>query len=74
MKKIFLSAPHMSGAEQSYIAEAFSSNWIAPLGPNVESFEEEMCQIIGAKHALALSSGTAAIHLALKLLDVKSWR
>nr|WP_320148054.1 aminotransferase class I/II-fold pyridoxal phosphate-dependent enzyme [uncultured Anaeromusa sp.] len=72
MKKIFLSAPHMSGAEQSYIAEAFSSNWIAPLGPNVESFEEEMCQIIGAKHALALSSGTAAIHLALKLLDVKA--
>jgi len=69
-KRIFLSPPHMGGEEQHYIAEAFETNWIAPLGPNVEGFENELAEYVGAKGALALSSGTAAIHLALRLLDV----
>ena len=60
----------MSGLEQQYVQEAFDSNWIAPLGPNVDGFEREMCQYTGAKHALALSSGTAALHLALLLAGV----
>jgi pyridoxal phosphate-dependent aminotransferase EpsN len=69
-KRIYLSPPHMSGEEQKYIAEAFETNWIAPLGPNVEGFERELAEYVGARGALALSSGTAAIHLALRLLDV----
>jgi len=60
----------MSGWEQEYIKEAFDSNWIAPLGPQVTAFEQEMAAYTGAKSALALSSGTAAIHLALRLLGV----
>jgi len=70
-KRIYLSPPHMSGREQDYVAEAFASNWIAPLGPHVTAFEEEMCQVLGCRHALALSSGTAALHLALRYLGVK---
>ncbi|PLR68728.1 aminotransferase class I/II-fold pyridoxal phosphate-dependent enzyme [Bacillus sp. UMB0893] len=70
-KRIYLSPPHMSGREQKYINQAFESNWIAPLGPNVDAFEKEMADYVGAKSAVALSSGTAAIHLALKLLEVK---
>ncbi|WP_191561452.1 aminotransferase class I/II-fold pyridoxal phosphate-dependent enzyme [Metabacillus idriensis] len=70
-KRIYLSPPHMSGREQKYINQAFESNWIAPLGPNVDAFETEMADYLGAKSAVALSSGTAAIHLALKLLEVK---
>ena len=70
MKRIFLSAPHMSGREQGLIAEAFASNWIAPLGPHVDAFEAEFSQAVGAQHSAALSSGTAAIHLALRLLGV----
>lgn len=71
-KRIFLSSPHMSeeGYEMQYINEAFETNWIAPLGANVTGFEQEMCSIIGCKAAVALSSGTAAIHMALKLLGV----
>lgn len=69
-KRIYLSPPHMSGNEQKYINEAFETNWIAPLGPNVEAFEHELATYIGAKGALALSSGTSAIHLALRLLNV----
>jgi len=65
LSRIFLSPPHMSGQEQEFIDEAFASNWIAPLGPQVEAFEREFSQTVGAKHALALSSGTAALHLAL---------
>lgn len=68
--KIYLSAPHMSGYEQKYISEAFETNWIAPLGPNVDGFEKEIAEYAGVKGAAALSSGTAAIHLALKLLGV----
>ncbi len=71
-KRIFLSSPHMSeeGYEQSYIQEAFDTNWIAPLGANVDGFEKELSQKVGIKHAAALTSGTAAIHLALKLAGV----
>lgn len=68
--RILLSAPHMSGNEQRYINDAFETNWIAPLGPNVNAFEEELASYVGMKGAAALSSGTAAIHLALELLGV----
>lgn len=70
-RRINLSAPHMSGYEQDYINEAFDTNWIAPLGPNVDAFEQQVADYVGTKGALALSSGTAAIHLALKLLGIK---
>ena len=70
-QKIWLSPPHMGGAERKYISEAFDSNWIAPLGPNVDAFEDSLCGFTGIKHAAALSSGTAAIHLALILLGIK---
>lgn len=69
-KRIYLSPPHMSGYEEKYIAEAFATNWIAPLGPNVDAFEKEVASYVGAKGALALSSGSAAIHLALKLVGI----
>lgn len=68
--QILLSTPHMGETERDYIEEAFRTNWIAPLGPNVDAFETELAEKVGAKHAVALSSGTAAIHLALVLLDV----
>ncbi|WP_394186450.1 aminotransferase class I/II-fold pyridoxal phosphate-dependent enzyme [Metabacillus halosaccharovorans] len=70
-KRIFLSAPHMSGNEMMYISDAFETNWIAPLGPNVDAFEKEIATCVGVNEAVAVSSGTAAIHLALSLLDVK---
>jgi len=70
-KRIFLSSPHMSGNEIKYIQEAFDSNWIAPLGPNVDAFEKEMSTYLGGRHALAMSSGTAALHIALKLVGLK---
>ena len=69
--KIWLSSPHMGGSEQTYVQEAFDTNWIAPLGPNVNGFENDLQQYTGAKHAAALSSGTAALHLALIMLDVE---
>lgn len=69
--RIHLSAPHMSGREQNYIEDAFRTNWIAPLGPNVEEFEKEIASYVGVKGAVAVSSGTAAIHLALSLLNVQ---
>lgn len=70
-KRIFLSSPHMSGNEMEYINEAFKTNWIAPLGPNVDAFEKELANYLGVREAIAVSSGTAAIHLALSLLDIK---
>ena len=72
-KRIFLASPHMSeeGYEKEYIKEAFDTNWIAPLGENVNKFEEELANYVGAKYGAALSAGTAAIHMALKALDVK---
>ncbi|MGE5349602.1 MAG: DegT/DnrJ/EryC1/StrS family aminotransferase, partial [Actinomycetota bacterium] len=69
-KKIYLSSPHMGGGEMKYVKEAFDSNWVAPLGPNVDAFERELCDATGAKHVAALSSGTAAIHLSLIMLGV----
>jgi len=70
--KIYLSSPHMSdeGYEMEYIQEAFDTNWIAPLGKNVNEFEKELAAKVGVKSAAALSSGTAAIHLALKAAGV----
>ncbi len=68
--RIYLSSPHMGGEEMKYIKEAFESNWVAPLGPNVRNFEKELCEYTGSKYATALSSGTSAIHLALKCLGV----
>ncbi len=70
-KRIFLSPPHMSGNEQKYINQAFEQNWIAPLGPNVDAFEQQIAEYIGVKSAAAVSAGTAAIHLALELLGVR---
>lgn len=71
--KIWLSSPHMGGGELKYVHEAFASNWVAPLGPNVSGFEEDLESYIGENKAVgALSSGTAAIHLALVLLDVRA--
>ncbi len=71
-KRIYLSCPTMHGEEQEYVKEAFDTNWVAPLGPNVNAFEKEVAEYVGIPYASALSSGTAAIHLALRLLDVKA--
>lgn len=70
--QILLSTPHMGEKEIQYIESAFRSNWIAPLGPNVDAFETEMTQYLGGGYAAAVISGTAAIHLALRLLGVGS--
>lgn len=70
-KKILLASPHMGGHEKMFIEEAFETNWIAPLGPNVRNFEKDVAEFVGIDGALALSSGTAAIHLALKLLGIE---
>lgn len=70
--KIWLSSPHMGGTEQAYVNEAFATNWVAPLGPNVDNFEKDIITFTGTKGAAALSSGTAAIHLALVLLKVQA--
>jgi dTDP-4-amino-4,6-dideoxygalactose transaminase len=69
-RRIYLSPPHMSGKEERLVADAFASNWIAPLGPHVEGFEREFAAAVGSGHAVALSSGTAALHLALLLAGV----
>ncbi|MGV2884487.1 DegT/DnrJ/EryC1/StrS family aminotransferase [Paenibacillus taichungensis] len=69
-KRIYLASPHMGGREQHYIQEAFDTNWIAPLGANVDAFEKIVADYVGAAGAVALNSGTAAIHLALRLLGV----
>ena len=69
-KRIFLSAPHMGGLELDFVKEAFDSNYIAPLGPQVDAFEKEFAQAVGAKYATALSSGTAALHLVLRYAGV----
>lgn len=68
--RIYLSAPHLSGKEREYIDEALNTNWIAPLGPHVDAFEHEVSAYAGVQDAVAVSSGTAAIHLALRLLEV----
>lgn len=71
-EKIWLSSPHLSGRERDYVKNAFDTNWIAPLGPHVNGFEATLQTYTGATAAAALSSGTAALHLALILLDVKA--
>ena len=68
--RIFLSPPHMSGEELKFVHKAFESNMIAPLGEHVDAFEQELCEAVGTEHAAVLSSGTAAIHLALIILGV----
>ena len=71
-KPILLSTPHMSERELEFVKQAFATNWIAPVGPHVDAFEHEFCQITDAHHAAAVSSGTAAIHLALRFLGVET--
>jgi len=73
MKKILLASPHMCGKEIEFVNEAFETNWIAPVGPHLQKFEEEVCSFVQAPYSLAVSSGTSAIHLALKLLGVKKF-
>ncbi len=70
LPRIHLSSPHMGGGEERFVADAFATNWIAPLGPHVDAFEAEFCAAVGARHAAAVSSGTAALHLALLLSGV----
>lgn len=69
-KPILLSTPHISEQELAFVQEAFTTNWIAPAGPHVDAFEQEFCQVVGSSHAAAVSSGTAALHLALRLLGI----
>ncbi|HEX5723968.1 MAG TPA: aminotransferase class I/II-fold pyridoxal phosphate-dependent enzyme [Longimicrobiaceae bacterium] len=69
-RRIYLSPPHLGGMEEGFVAEAFASNWVAPLGPQVDAFEAEFCEAVGAAHGVALSSGTAALHLALQHVGV----
>jgi dTDP-4-amino-4,6-dideoxygalactose transaminase len=71
MSRLYLSPPHMSGEELPLIEEAFRTNWIAPLGPHVDALEQEFCRTVGVRHAAALSSGTAALHLAVRLAGVR---
>ena len=68
--RIYLSPPHMSGAERELLLKAFDSNWIAPMGPHVDALEREFARMLGMNEAVALSSGTAALHLSLRLLGV----
>ncbi len=73
--KIWLSSPHMGGAERKFVTEAFDTNWVAPLGPNVNGLEKDLAAFLSSKediHVAALSSGTAALHLGLILLGVKA--
>jgi len=70
--RIYLSSPHMGGEELELVKEAFATNWIAPLGPHVDGFEHELAGFVGSPHAAALSSGTAALHLALRLLGLQA--
>lgn len=70
-KRIYLASPHMGGLEEVFVKEAFDTNWIAPLGANVDGFENELSEYVGSKTGAALASGTAAIHMALKAVGVK---
>ena len=70
MKRIWLSSPAMSGKEMCFIKQAFEDNYVAPLGPNVDTFENEICKYTGAEYAVAMNTGTAAIHMALRYLGV----
>jgi pyridoxal phosphate-dependent aminotransferase EpsN len=69
--RIYLSSPHMGTAEFEYVREAFTSNWVAPVGPHVDAFEREFAAMVGSPNAAALASGTAALHLAMRLIGLK---
>jgi dTDP-4-amino-4,6-dideoxygalactose transaminase len=69
--RLFLSPPHMSGRERIYVDEAFASNFIAPVGPQLTRFEQDFCRYLGVEHAVGVASGTAAIHLVLRVLGIK---
>jgi dTDP-4-amino-4,6-dideoxygalactose transaminase len=71
MERIYLSPPHLAGNEAEYIKDVLDSNWIAPLGPHVDAFEAELAKAVGIASAAALSSGTAALHLALRILGIR---
>jgi dTDP-4-amino-4,6-dideoxygalactose transaminase len=71
MGRLYLSPPHQSGFEREFVEDAIVSNWIAPLGPHVDAFEQELANVIQVSHAVALSSGTAALHLAARLMGVE---
>lgn len=70
-QRIYLSPPHLDGQEKQLLVDAFDSNWITTLGPHVEAFENEMCATLGIAKAVALSSGTAGLHLALNILGIE---
>ena len=70
-RRIYISPPHLDGRERELLMQAYDSNWITTLGPHVDAFEQEICEKIGVKHAVALTSGTAALHLALLMLGVE---
>ena len=71
MDMLWLSSPTMHGEEQEFIKQAFASNWITTIGENIDRFEQDICQYVGCKYAVGLSAGTAALHLATKLVGVK---
>jgi dTDP-4-amino-4,6-dideoxygalactose transaminase len=71
-KQILLSPPHLGSQELEFVKEAFETNWIAPVGPHINAFEEEFSKVVGVKHSVAVSSGTAALHLALHLAGIQA--
>ena len=70
-EKIFLSTPHLNGKEIAFIKKAIDTNWVAPVGENLDRFENILCDYVGIDSPLALSSGTAALHLALRVIGIK---
>ena len=72
MDRVWLSSPHLGDKEKEYVAEAFATNWVAPLGPNVDAFEKQLASFVGVKGVVSLSSGSAALHLALNMVGVKA--
>ena len=71
MTRVFLSPPDVGSEERQMLLDAFDSNWIAPIGPDIDAFEREVAERVGVGHAVALSSGTAALHLALLMAGVE---
>jgi dTDP-4-amino-4,6-dideoxygalactose transaminase len=70
MPRLYLSPPDVGSAEVEFVLEAFESNWVAPIGPQLDAFEREFAEVVGSRHAVGVSSGTAALHLALRLAGV----
>ncbi|MEQ9237449.1 DegT/DnrJ/EryC1/StrS family aminotransferase [Coleofasciculus sp. E2-BRE-01] len=71
-RPILLSTPHIGDQELEFVKEAFDTNWIAPVGPHINAFEQEFCEVVGTRHGAAVSSGTAALHLALRLIGIEA--